>query len=74
MRQMIILRSVTNRAKAYADRFYKRAAYFASDTEALDALKRGERPWMMIVNGGHNLNLGALAMGKGYSVKTKGVP
>lgn len=74
MRQMIILHSVTGRAKAYADSFYKHAAYYAGDAEALDALKAGDRPGVMIVNGGHNLNLGTLAMSKGYSVKTKGVP
>lgn len=74
MRQMIILHSVTGRAKAYADSFYKHAAYFACDEDALSVLRTGDRPGVMIVNGGHNLNLGALAMSKGYSVKTKGVP
>lgn len=74
MRQMIILRSLTGNAKRHADMFFKRASYYDSDAAALKALEDGERPGTMIVNGGHNLSLGALAMRAGYSVKTKSVP
>ena len=78
MRKFLILRSVTNKARAYANRYCRRGTWFASGREALDTLRgmaSGDRPMFVVVDGGRGADgVGAMAAGMGYSVETKGVP
>jgi hypothetical protein len=75
MRKMVILRSIGGRARAYADKHFKRAVWFDDLASALTALKAGERPWFVVVDGRQSdLGAGAQAANYGYMVETKGVP
>lgn len=75
MRKLVILRSVTGQARAYADRHFKHFAWFDDLAKALESLATGERPWFVVVDGrGNMLGAGARATRLGYMVETKGVP
>jgi hypothetical protein len=76
MRKIVIVRSLTNRARVYAQLHLRGVKWFDSVKEVMDVLKSGERPALMAVDAGTgvDLNLGALAMSLGYGVETRGVP
>lgn len=76
MKKLVILRSVSDSARQYADRYFKHFAWFDDINTALDTLKSmDDRPWFVVVNGHYSdLGMGSLATGLGYIVQTKGVP
>ena len=80
MRKLVILRSLTGRARAFADREFKRFVWFPSADDArkqLAEMDRSKRPWLAVVDGGAgtaSMGLGAWASGIGYVVETRGVP
>jgi hypothetical protein len=78
MKKLLILRSVSKRAREYADRHFKYFTWFSDSQEALDHIKskdKDERPQFVIVDAGMGADgLLSKAMGLGYTVQTKGVP
>ena len=77
MKKFIVIRSLCNRAKVYAQANYKRFAWFDDPRQAIDALRAmDDRPWLVVVDGSKHCDLGtaSLAMGLGYSVQTKATP
>lgn len=80
MKKLTILRSVTGKARAYADRHFRYFTFFDDPELALQTLKDtpvGDRPWFVVVDAGmgtRNASFAPLAMNLGYQVEVKGVP
>jgi len=75
LKKFIVIRSLGNKARAYAQAHYKRFTWFDDAKTAIAALKAmDDRPWLVIVDGGRDLCTASLAMGLGYSVETKATP
>jgi hypothetical protein len=78
MKKFLILRSVTKKARKYADRHFKHFKFFDSPQAAIDELKaqpKDERPWFVIVDASvvMSMGVGSKAMGLGYIVESRGV-
>jgi len=77
MKKLVVLRSVTNAARKYADRHFRYFTWFDDAKTALASLKDGERPGFVVVDGSRcnaSISIGPRAMGMGYTVQIKGVP
>lgn len=75
MKKLVLLKSVTGRAREYADRHFKYFDWFDDIEDALRSLSDGNRPWLVVVDGrGNNLGAGSRAASLGYIVQIKGVP
>jgi hypothetical protein len=78
MKKFVVIRSLCNKARAYAQANYRHFTWFDDPRQAIAALKTivgKDRPWLVVVDGhGNDLGAASLAMNLGYAVETKATP
>lgn len=77
MNKLVILRSLTDHARAYAQRHLRLATWFDDGAKFLAAIDGGQRPACAVVDGrdlSTTLNLGALVSRFGYATEVRSIP
>lgn len=79
MKKLVILNSMTNNARAYANQEFAYFDFFDSVQAARDAIAPQsfeDRPWLAVVDASNDFDfsIGAEAAAWGYMVETRGVP